>query len=216
MKKILLCILVVFLFMINLNAECKNESLNEWATTAEVQFNEITTTGLESSEFAYVLSLKPERDDIRIVLHDSENDEYTSKKLYINEKDSVIGVGLYTNLEEETYTLEIYGAEGTACEKELLKTLKYTVPRFNRFVKDRRCIDNDSELCKTFTNSTKDMSTDDFNTEIKKEEQQNNALNSEKLLEILKYSLFVVVPLAIVSLIYVFKIGKYQKAERDK
>ena len=60
------------------------------------------------------------------------------------------------------------------------------------------------------------MSTDDFNTEIKKEEQQNNALNSEKLLEILKYSLFVVVPLAIVSLIYVFKIGKYQKAERDK
>ena len=44
----------------------------------------------------------------------------------------------------------------------------------------------------------------------------NDTAGNDTFKTILKYSLFVVVPLAIVSIIYVIRIGKYQKEERDK
>ena len=115
-----------------------------------------------------------------------------------------------------TYTLEIYGAENSACSNQLLKTVTYTVPAFNMFIKDRRCENNDSELCKTFTNATKDMTDEEFDKAITKQSNEQDINSGDTIKTILKYALFVVVPLAVVSIFYVIKIGKYQKAERDK
>ena len=214
MKKIFLCLLMIIVLTVNVKAECKSEELNEWATTAEVEFHEIKTLGLNSSKYAYVLSVAPERKDIRLVAYDGKKQKATSKSLSISQEEAVIGIGCYTNLEEETYTIEVYGATGGECENDLLKTMTYTVPRFNRYIKDRRCENNDSELCQTFTNLTENMTEAEFDKALKQE--INDTAGNDTFKTILKYSLFVVVPLAIVSIIYVIRIGKYQKEERDK
>lgn len=213
--KAILCLSLVFIFCLNVNAECNNEELNEWATKVEPLFKENTET--DTLPYAYFLSITPYREDIKIVVYDStgakgNGEYYESVKLY--------GVGAYTNLEEETYTIEVYGGDNSACPNELLKTVKYTVPRLNRMVKSEKCVQNpDLEICKTFTNSTKDMTEEDFNKAIEKytKGEGSSSFSFKTLLDkISDYALWIVIPLVMISLIYVIRVGKYKKAERDK
>ena len=214
--KAILCLSLVFMFCLSVNAECNNEELNEWATKVEPTFTENTETGEEALPYAYFLSIAPYREDIKIVVYDksgshAEGKYYESIKLY--------GVGAYTNLEEETYTIEVYGGEKSACPNQLLKTVKYTVPRLNRMLKNEKCVQNpDLEICKTFTNSTKDMTEEEFNKAIEKYAKGNNgSLTFVGVLKVIcDYAVFIVVPLVIIALYYVIRVGKYRQAERNK
>ena len=209
---------VLFAFSTSLKAVCNDEDLNEWATRAEVQFDEIKESGLNSSKYAYLLSVTPPRNDIRIVVTDEFGGSSEGKSYQKNSKESVYGVGCYNNLEEETYTMKIYGGKNSKCAGELLKTLSYTVPRYNRYIKDARCKDNDSELCQTYTNATKGMDSVEFDkalTEKINEEESNTTFN--KIIKaILNYGLYILIPLVVVSIIYGIKINKYKKEERDR
>ena len=216
MKKILLGFIMLAVFIVNVNAECNNEELNDWATKAEVEFTEVKELYTDVSDYAYILSVTPARDDIRLVVYDGKNDSANSEKYTMADGKEIIGVGCYTNLEEEKYTIEVYGAKGTSCENELLKKMDYSVERFNKYIKDARCKDSDSEYCKTFTNSTANMTEKEFEKALKKDIDGDSKTASEYIKIFLKYALFVVVPLAIVSVFYVIRIGKYQKQERDK
>lgn len=231
-KKLFIFMVVLFSFSMIVNASCKDEDLNEWATSVEAKFIEITDLGLDSSEYAYLLTITNLRDDIKLVAYDGKNNKAVGRLLTpgfketVNEEtkevektpeDKIQAIGCYTNAEEETYTIEVYGGSDSKCPNELLKTLKYTVPRFNRFIKDRRCQNNDSELCKTFTNSTKDMTSVDFDKAMKKETDHGGDSSKSGIFnKILEYGLYIIIPLVIVSVIYAIRINKFKKEERDR
>ena len=210
--------IMLFAFSINVDAICENDDLNEWATKIEVKFTEVTqdVTYEENGEtketsFAYILSLNEPRDDIKIIVKDQSGATAEAKKYKLGDKE-IYGVGCYTNLEEETYIMSVYGANDK-CNNELLRTLKYTVPRFNEFMKDVRCENSDEEICKSFTNSTKDMTDTDFNKKI----SPSTKSTSSKILDAIKeYGLFILVPLLIVNIFYFIKIKKYIQEERNR
>lgn len=219
MKKLfslLVCTLLVGLvFVSNINAECDDEDLNEWATKVDVSFTENDSTDSNIAKYAYFLSITPYREDVRIVVIDGKGNKAKGEKY---EEINLYGVGAFTNLEEEKYTIEVYGNEGSKCENELLKTLSYTVPRFNRKVKDARCAKHpELEICKTFTNSTKDMTEEQFNKEIDKYIEENNPTTfKDILMAIFGYGLFIIVPIVIVGIYYFGKISKVKKEERNR
>ena len=232
MKKIFICLVVLFSFSMVVNAACNDEELNEWATTVEAKFIEITDLGIDSSEYAYLLTIDPLRDDIILKAKDGSGataegkmlspgiittvDEETGNTI-VKPKDSIQAIGCYTNDEEETYTIEVYGAKNSACPNQLLKTLNYTVPRFNRYIKSKYCENNDNELCKTFTNATKDMTNEEFEKAVKKTSPDNGEGGTSKFLSvILEYGLYILIPLVIVAIIYGIRINKVKKEERDR
>ena len=217
--KIVFCLVVLFSFSMFVNATCNNEELNEWATKVEPKFIEIKELNLDSSEYAYLLSITPIRDDITLKVYDGSGDSAEGKMLHpsSNEK-PIMAVGCYTNLDEETYKIEVYGGAKSACPNQLLKTLEYTVPQFNRYIKDVRCEDSDEEICQTFTNSTKDMTQEQFDEAIgESSNNSNGGISFKSILNgILEYGLYIIIPLVIISVFYVIKISKYKKEERER
>lgn len=213
--KIMMGFMVASLISINyIYAECNDEDLNEWSTKVEAVFTENTVMNSNISKYAYFLSIKPYREDIRIVVTDGRGGKGNGQFF---EEVNLYGVGAFTNLEEETYTIDVYGAKGSKCEGDLLKKLTYTVPRFNRKVKDARCVGNsDIELCKTFTNSTKDMTEEEFNKEINKYVKEKGKTVGDVLSAIISYGLFIVLPILVVGIIYIRKIRKVKREERDR
>lgn len=218
MKKlfnIIFSFLIVFFVSVNyVKAECNDEELNEWATKVEAVFTENTITKGKTSKYAYFLSINPYRDDVRIVVTDGSGNKANGEMF---EEINLYAVGAFTNLEEETYTIEVFGDKNSKCNNSLLKKLTYTVPRLNRRIKDARCEGNtDLEICKTFTNSTKNMTEEEFNTEISKYIKEKEDSESSLLSTLLSYGLFIILPVLVVGFIYLKKIKKVKKEERDR
>lgn len=213
LKFLLLDILTIVLFSMNVYAECDNgkaEELREWATKAEVLFTE--TTGEYASRYAYFLSVTPARDDILVTVADSKGNKANAK---LFEDVNLYAVGCFTNLEEETYTVTVYNA----CSNELLKTMKYTVPRLNRMIKNEACEKYpEHELCQTYTNKTKDMTEKEFLDAIEEYEKgQKTTPFLDKVLSIVReYGIFILVPFLIITLVYIIKIQEFKKKERKK
>ncbi len=206
--------LVCLLSLNYIKADCNDEELNEWATKVEVVFTENTLTSSNIAKYAYFLSITPYREDVKIIVIDEKGNKAEGEKF---EEVDLYGVGAFTNLEEETYKVNVYGAKGSKCDGVLLKKLTYTVPRFNRRVKDARCENNsDLEICKTFTNSTKDMTDQEFSKEINKYVKDNDTGMNSLVTTILSYVLFIVVPVLIVGIFYFKKIKKVKKEERER
>ena len=213
--KIMMGVMVAVLLSANyVYADCNDEDLNEWATKVEATFTENTVLDSNISKYAYFLSITPYREDVRIVVTDGSGKKANGQYF---EEVKLYGVGAFTNLEEETYTIDVYGSKGSKCEGDLLKKLTYTVPRFNRKIKDARCEGNSEiELCKTFTNSTKDMTEEEFSKEISKYVKEKGDTVSDVLSAVISYGLFIVLPILIVGIIYFRKIRQVKKEERDR
>ena len=218
MKKVIMLIMSMMMIMSyqEVKAECNNEELNEWATKVEASF---TQTDKESSDeygYAYFLSITPMREDIKIKVYDKDGNSEEGKTF---ESINLYGVGCYTNLESETYKIEVYGKEGSACEGELLKTITYTVPRLNRMIKNDVCERYpDHELCQTFSDKTKDMSEEEFLKEMKAYEEsiKEESVITKIIKNILGYSMFVIIPIIVIAVIYETKIKKVRKEKRMK
>ena len=91
----------------------------------------------------------------------------------------VYGVGCYTNLEKETYKIQVYGNKNSACPNELLRTVEVTVPRYNEMSKAEECKNNkDYELCKTFSDSTLNMTETEFKEKVKEYTRKEASSNS--------------------------------------
>ena len=163
---------------------CNDNELYEWVVNVSGKFT--LSSDLENGKYgyAYFISVEPKRDDIIIKVIDGDNYAYGEKY------GSLYGVGCYTNLKEKTYKIEIYGAEDSKCKKELLKTIEYTVPMYNKLIKEDVCVKNpDSELCETFTNKTKDMTREELVKELEKE----NKTSPKSILKFLSYILYVLI-----------------------
>ena len=224
MKKILLILLLML--CINVKAACNDEELNEWATKIETTFTISSEVNDGRFGYAYFLSVTPMREDIKIKVTDSEGGKAEGQTFtYITneetgESKTLYAVGCYNNLEEETYVIEVYGNEKSKCKNQLLKKMNYTVPRFNRYIQRGICATYpDHELCKPYTNATKNMSQEDFDKIL---EEYDEKVRPEKksildgIKNILKYLLYIIVPFVIITILYLFKIKKYRKEERMK
>ena len=121
-------------------------------------------------------------------------------------------------IREETYTINVYGNEKSRCNNELLRTIKYTVPKLNSARKDAFCEKyKDHELCQPFTNKTSEMTEEEVHKELEKYDKEvSGDLNKKDslLITILKYSLYVIIPLAIMTVVYLLSVGKFKKGEK--
>ena len=226
-----LFIIILLMLPILVNATCNDEELNEWATSVEVTFTKSEKLNVNELGFAYFLSIKPLRDDVIIKVTDGngdtaegqrflkeeevyDNGDYHTEKVY-----DFYAVGCYTNLEEEEYVVKVYGGEKSKCKNELLKTIHYTVPRYNRMEKDAMCEKYpEHELCQTYTNKTKDMTEDAFNKEMKKYEKDgdNNVIKDSDLLrELINYALYALIPFIVITIIYFLRKRSIRKKGED-
>ena len=215
-KILLISLMAVLLFSTNVYATCNSEvieELREWATKAEVKFTE--TSGdykAYASQYAYFLSVTPAKDDIKVEVIDQYGNKAEATKY---EDINLYAVGCYTNLEEETYTVNVYAK----CSNELLKSMKYTVPRLNRMIKNDVCEKYpDHELCQTFTNATKNMTEEEFKEKMEKyDKSQTEESTVSKLLDIIKeYGIYILIPFLLITLFYVIKVQEFKKNERKK
>ena len=224
--KLIFCTLISFVLILNVHAECGDAELNDWASKAEVQFtlsqgtstfekqNSDGTTETVKKNFAYFLLVKDLPENTRLVASDVDGNTVEATTITLIDGKTLYGVGCFNNLEDETYTLRVYGTNGSACESELIKTIKYTVPAFNEYSYKDVCTDSDSELCKPYTHAADGMTDEEFIAAVEKEKTKSPATG---LIAILKeYGLYIFIPLLIVSAYYIAKIKKYRQEERDR
>ena len=232
MKKIrtfIFYLVIMFLLVGKVDATCENkeleEELNEWATTVETEFipsygtvsyektNKEGKTEKVSGQFSYFLSINNTRDDIKMVVKDGNGDSVEATTYTMEDGKKIYGVGCFTNIEEETYIITIY-QNADNCSDGLLKTMKYTVPRFNEYSYKSLCTGSDSEYCKAYTNSTKDMTFEEFEEIMEDEIRRNQPKGVLDILE--EYGLYVLIPLIVVSIYYIYKIRKYRQEESER
>ena len=216
-RRFVLFTIILILTNLNVYAECNDEDLNAWADKVKSKYVYNAKTNSDYL-YAYFIGIDNYRDDIKIEVTDGSGAKAEGR---IFEKiDNLYAVGCYTNFEEETYTINIYGNSKSKCSNELLKTLKYTVPRLNRARKDALCEKyKDHELCQPFTNETKDMTTDEVHKILEKYDKEVTKIPKIKeslWIVVLKYALYILIPFGVIALIYMTKVGKIRKGEKKK
>lgn len=129
-------------------------------------------------------------------------------------------VGSNVHFEPKTYTIEIYGNEDNVCKGELLKTYEYTVPAYNQYASTNYCDNHrDEEICKSNTDTSK-MTLEEFDEETQKIDKKNELENmnffAKCWLYIKKYWLYVFIPVALITLGYLFLVFRYKKGWKNK
>ena len=128
MKKVLLFVLTLFVF-VHVNAEeCLEKEYIDWASDLKPVFtvfnyNEHEDLDLTKYQYAYFLSLSKERDDITFNVIDKYNNTIPADHF---DEINIYGAGLYKEIEgkEETYKIEVYGNAKGSCNGKLITTLE--------------------------------------------------------------------------------------------
>ena len=213
--KSLMAICLVMVLSINVDAVCNDTELNDFVEKLKIEFMYPEV----QSEYAYYFTLS----------EDKYKGEGIEKILYLEALDGAgipgewkyqdtikrYGVGGYTNLKEETYTLNVKAIAGK-CEGETLKHELYTIPQFNRYIQTSYCEKYpEYDLCKRFTNETNGMSDNEFATKMKEHEREIKNENTNKFLSLVmkyySYILCVIVPVVIISIYFNMKINRFKK-----
>ena len=220
MRKVNIFIISLILFLSFNNviqADCNDDELNEWATKINAKFT-INEETEDAYQYAYFLGIDDFRDDIKIEVIDGTGNK--AKAETFERLNNLYAVGCYTNFEEETYTINVYGNEKSKCSNELLKSIKYTVPRLNRMRHDRLCETYpDHELCQAFTNKTENMTEDEVHKELEKYDKEitgNEIESKSKIMEILTYLAYILVPFIVISVVYIVRVKKFKKEEKER
>ncbi len=226
-KKLLISFLFLCIFNIKVDALCYDDDFNEWADKAEIEFidfnknliNEKTGKPLrETMIYSYVLTTNIQREDIVM----KANTSYGSnlEGIYIPGH-KVYGIADYTPKDGVKYDITIYGSKDSACPNEVIKTFKYEVEKFNFYFKTEKCEKYpDAPLCKRFKN-TDDITLEEFNQEMDEyidsvEPHKKGNWFSSFLKFMVSYGVFILIPFIVIALLYMVKIGKTKKMERNK
>lgn len=224
----LICLLS---FSSNIFAVCDNNELNDWAEKVTLiwEVNKIPEgsddweEGTDESEinvpeYAYILKLSNYKDNIVVTATDSVNDTKYDVP-FMNEFNSYT-ITSSVHFFVKTYNVEIYMKDDSpVCPGEKMKTLKYEVPAYNKYIYTTFCDENpNDENCKLFMNiddeKEKEIST--IIEEKEKEKELASATILEKIWHYVKtYGLYVLIPLVLVSTYYIVKIKMYKKKEDE-
>ena len=228
MKKILIPLFLFICFLSfnnNIYAKCNDEELLNWANNVNVRLIKYKNSYFDENgkyintgdlNYSYLLALDPNRDDVYMVSVDKNYGEKL-KSEYIPGF-NLTAIGSYVTIEETTYTISIYGSKNSACPNELLKKVDYTVPPYNSFSKTEYCDNNPNDsLCSSYKNTSNITEKEFYEYSTKNDKNDNKEkTNYERILEIVEYLLFILVPIVIASIIFNAKLKKYKKEEGDK
>ena len=228
MKKIFVFIFLFCVLSLNVSALCYDDSLNEWAIDTNIKFidfnrnliNEVTNEPLyKTMDYSYILTLDNYRDDIVIKASADYGEELEG--IYVPGH-KVYGIVDYTPKNGATYDIKIYGAKGSVCENELLKTFTYKVEPFNFYYKTEECEDYpEAPLCAIYKD-TSNITEKEFKEEMKAYiESVNPVVDNPSLLDIFlsylkNYGIYVLIPIIVFSILFIKKIHIFKKHERKK
>lgn len=219
--------IVLFSFNLNIDALCYDDELNDWAIGAEVEFvdfdrsliNEQTGKPLElTMEYAYILTLKPSRDDV--VMKATNNYNQSLEWMYIPGH-KIWGIPNYIAKKTINYEITITGSEKSACPEEVLKKINYTVEPFNVYYKTEKCeYYPDAPLCEVYKD-TSNITEDEFDKQmdeyIEEHKTEPEPTFLKKVLKFfLDYVIYILIPFIAIAVFYKIKINNIKKEERRK
>lgn len=225
--KLLLCILLMFVFVTNIFASCEDEDLLHIADEAKVyiyddkeityqlrnEAGEMETTVIPRS-YGYVLLMYPYNERIRMEVSDKDSAEEYPVQFSYKYLSTIMGATYH--YDEKNYTIKYYSNDKNSCYGEVLKTFNLTVPPYNNYSSTEFCKEHsEHELCRIYT-KTEDLTPEEI--EEMRDEIIKAEMNSSQiaLLYIKKYWLYVLLPIIIVSIYYRIKISNYKrKAEEE-
>jgi len=227
MKKVLNIsfIFILCLLSINVNATCNNNELNEWAEKLNIKMVQVTDQYLidnnfkeEDIPFSYLLMLNIPRNDLKVVAKDTYSQNEYDVQYDSNFKNHVIGSEVH--FIDKEYKITVYmDSDAENCANEKMKTIKYTVPKYNDYNDTVYCEDNpDDEICGAYTDVSDNKKEeiedkiDDYYEEVIEDELFKTKTWYEKTWIIIKeYALFVLIPLIIISIVYIIRIKIIKK-----
>jgi len=225
--KILLIVLLVFVFSMNVNAACTDQEIKDLVSQLRVGYapdsdHEMTSTDgtkyVREQRYAYLIYTYPYSEKLRITVKDSISNttNYAEKSEYYD----AFEYGSIIHYQPKTYTISVYGSESSACPNELISSLKYTVPAFNEYSMYSYCDENpDEDICSIAYDTSK-MTQKDFQKVVEETEERKKIENMSTFQKIFyyigKYWYFVIIPILVVSAIYGLKIFKYKEKVRKQ
>lgn len=227
MKKIFSIPVILFMsviFITDINAVCDNNELNDWAEEVSILFmqqyaneeytdEDGTVIPAYEPEFSYLLFLNPSRDQLKVFVKDNLSGKRIEVKYDDEFGDYVIGS--YVHFKTKVYTIEIYADDkAEVCPGEKLRTITYKVPSYNMYSQTTYCAENiDEDICYGYTNT--DISDEEFDKKVEEYEKEKNYTFLDKVLDvILDYWYVVVIPILVVSAVYIIKIQQFKKKEK--
>lgn len=224
MKKIV-SIFCFFFIVMNANAVCYDDKLNDWAESLDIKFVQVTDKYLKDNNYtedeipySYLLMLNKPRKDLRVVAKDTYQENEYNVNYDIDFDNYVIGSEVH--FVDKEYTITVYMNDSSAeCKGEIMKTIHYKVPKYNDYNDTIYCEENpDDKICGAYTEindkNKKDIQDkiDDFYNEKLEEELFKTKSWYEKVWIIIKeYALFILIPLVIISIAYLIKIKVIKK-----
>ena len=218
MKKLILCIVCLFMCIINVNAECNDPELMKWADSVELKFQ--TSDGIKNANYLYYLYLDPYRDDIEIT---ATNDLYSDVSNGAIQENGKYGIASRIHFESKTYTVNVYvKKDANVCAGEQLLRLKYTVPQYNSYSNSAYCeAYPEAELCKKMSDAD-DLNQEEFIDQMEEYIENKNLKDKKKddrsIFEIIvcDYLIWLLIPALIIGIIYGNKIKKVRRAKDEK
>lgn len=229
-KFLFIGLFVVCMFSFNtcVSALCSDSELTDWAVGVNIKFIDFDkylvddATGKEIHElgfdYAYILALNSSRDDI--IIKATTKSGRQLEGMYVPGH-KVYGLVDYNPKNGVNYKITIYGGENSACPNEVLKTLNYEVEQFNFYHKTEQCENYpEAEVCKMYKDTSK-MTQSQFEKEIEKYIEEVNGKKEDgfftKVMKFMvSYGIFVLLPLIIIMIGYMIKVGKLKKNGRKK
>lgn len=202
----------------NVNAVCDDEKINDWAEKLDIKFEEITD---ESYPYSYLLMLNNPRTDLKVEAKDTYSNGTYIVDYDEDFKNYVIGSEIHFINKE--YNLNIYMSDNASvCKGELVKTIKYVVPKYNTYNDTLYCENNPKDpSCGSYTDVDKNDDMNDkvneyYDKQVEKEELSNKPLSQKMLYIFLEYAPYVLVPLIVLVIIYMIVIRVIKKRSEEK
>lgn len=218
MKKTLILIFIMALFIVNtkIYAVCNDDELTETMSEFlvlisddENYLNSINEGKEQSDTYDYLLLFTPESDKYNIEVINKT----TNKKVDIeySENYNQYYVGAEFSDEPVKYLVNVYGNENSSCQGELVFSEKYTIPKFNEFSLSEYCDYNKSEsICRTYFDID-NIESEEIEKYVSQKKTEKIASQENVLTFIKKNWYFVVIPILIISIIYIVIIRNYKK-----
>ena len=203
MKKVSIIFLTIFLFLASfkVNAACEDKDLKDSMDKFEIKI--INDSRIDEEKYNYILAFYPYSDKVTVEVKDSDG---KSLDVEYNSDLGTYFVGSKYHFEDKKYNIKFFANYASSCDGEILVSQDYVVPKFNEFSLSEYCDNNSNDICSPF-----------YDVKGKTNEELGKMVgintNEEKKTEKnwLSYWYFILIPVLIISLIYIITINNYKK-----
>lgn len=199
MKKILFFIFLSFVSVNVINADCTD--YEDVANKIEYSVFNIYNTDQTVNR----IMIDKISEDMYLKVRNSYNsdeDTYT----YSDSNEGLVFIDSKTVARKINYEIRVY-TNDASCKNTVLRTIKVTTPKYNHYVTSDLCVGHyeDVKLCHPFYN-VGEMTLDEFNKQVTEEIAKIDNSNLTFWDYVLKYLPFVLIPVILISIIYIVRI----------